>query len=143
MGNRSLVIIKPDAVRRGLADEIIEVLTENGFVIDKKEERVLTKDTLLIHYSNLDNRPRIKEEVIEFMASGPSIVMSVSHKDETVDVVSKLRVLVGATNPLDAMPGTIRARFGTSTGFNAIHASDSVNSSIAEHNLHFPDRVVM
>ena len=143
MGSKSLVILKPDAVERGYVDEITQIILDEGFVIEKSDTRVLKEEVLRIHYSNLRDRPYVLEQVIEFMTSGPSVVLSISHPDKDVDVVGALRFLIGSTNPLDALPGTIRQKYGTSTSHNAIHASDSNESARAEHNLHFPSPNIM
>ena len=96
MGSKSLVILKPDAVERGYVDEITQIILDEGFVIEKSDTRVLKEEVLRIHYSNLRDRPYVLEQVIEFMTSGPSVVLSISHPDKDVDVVGEVMAKCGS-----------------------------------------------
>ncbi|MET8541601.1 nucleoside-diphosphate kinase [Kitasatospora sp. NPDC036755] len=134
MSQRTLVLLKPDAVRRGLAGEIISRIERKaGWRFAAIELRTFDRATLEQHYAEHVGRP-FYEPLLEFMTSGPSIALIV----EGEEVVKGIRMLAGATNPLEAGAGTIRGDYATITRENLIHASDSPESAEREIKIFFP-----
>ncbi|QMU68134.1 nucleoside-diphosphate kinase [Streptacidiphilus sp. P02-A3a] len=134
MPQRSLVILKPDAVRRGLVGEIVSRIERKAnWRLVALELRTLDQATLEQHYAEHVGKP-FYEPLMEFMASGPSVAMIV----EGESVIEGVRALAGKTNPLEAGPGTIRGDFATITRENLIHASDSDSSAEREIKIFFP-----
>ncbi|MER7583453.1 MULTISPECIES: nucleoside-diphosphate kinase [Streptomycetaceae] len=134
MSQRTLVLLKPDAVRRGLAGEIISRIERKaGWKLAAVELRTFDRATLELHYAEHVGRP-FYEPLLEFMTSGPSIALIV----EGEEVVPGIRMLAGATNPLEAGAGTIRGDYATITRENLIHASDSPESAEREIKIFFP-----
>ncbi|MGW3072543.1 MULTISPECIES: nucleoside-diphosphate kinase [Streptomycetaceae] len=134
MSQRTLVLLKPDAVRRGLAGEIISRIERKaGWRFAAIELRTFDRATLEQHYAEHVGRP-FYEPLLEFMTSGPSIALIV----EGEEVVRGIRMLAGATNPLEAGAGTIRGDYATITRENLIHASDSPESAEREIKIFFP-----
>lgn len=127
MRTRTLAIIKPDAVRRNVVGEIISAITHAGFRIIGMKLVQMTKAQAESFYEVHRGRPFF-EELTRFMSSGPIVVM-VLEKERAVE---DFRALIGATDPQQAAPGTIRHRFGTSIGENAIHGSDSPENAERE-----------
>jgi len=130
---RTLVLIKPDAVRRGLVGEVISRFEHKGLSLDAVELRRMDSDLADRHYAEHLAKafyPSLKE----FMTDGVLIAMIVSG-DEAVEVV---RGLVGATDGRRATPGTIRGDLSLSNRENLVHASDSVDSAKREISLWFP-----
>lgn len=131
---RTLVILKPDAVSRGLIGEITaRIERKSGWRITALELRTLDLATLRRHYAEHEGRP-FYEPLLAFMSSGPSVVMAV----EGDRVVEGLRALAGATDAIAAAPGSIRGDLGTSVRENLIHASDSEKSAQRELEIFFP-----
>ncbi|MEU2389760.1 nucleoside-diphosphate kinase [Streptomyces sp. NPDC007369] len=134
MSQRTLVILKPDAVKRGLVGEIIgRIERKAGWTIPAMELRTLERETLEAHYAEHVGRP-FYEPLMGFMASGPVVVLVV----EGERVIEGVRQLAGPTDPIAAAPGSIRGDFGTITRENLIHASDSEESAERELKLFFP-----
>ncbi|MEU3773323.1 nucleoside-diphosphate kinase [Streptomyces sp. NPDC046876] len=134
MSQRTLVILKPDAVRRGLVGEIIgRIERKAGWTIPAMELRTLERETLETHYAEHVGRP-FYEPLMGFMASGPVVVLVV----EGERAIEGVRQLAGPTDPIAAAPGSIRGDFGTITRENLIHASDSEESAERELKLFFP-----
>jgi nucleoside-diphosphate kinase len=132
---RTLVIAKPDAVERGLSGEIIARLERKGLRLVAAELRTITTETAQAHYAEHDGKPFFDELVI-FITRSPVLVMVVEGPDDTYKVV---RNLMGATNPVDAAPGTIRGDLALEMGENLVHGSDSNESAAREIALFFPD----
>jgi nucleoside-diphosphate kinase len=132
--DRTLVICKPDAVERGLVGEILGRLERKGLTLVAAELRTLDADTLGRHYEEHVGKP-FYDGLVEFMSRGPVLVAVVEGPDETWKVV---RQMMGATNPLDAAPGTIRGDLGTLFTENLIHGSDSLASAEREISIFFP-----
>jgi nucleoside-diphosphate kinase len=130
--NRTFTMIKPDAVRDGHIGAILNQITENGFRIVAMKMTQLSKASAEKFYAIHKERPFFGE-LVEFMTSGP-IVAAIFEKDNAVE---DFRKLIGATNPAQAEPGTIRARFAKSIGENAVHGSDSDANAQIEGNQHF------
>ena len=131
---RSLVLVKPDAVRRGLLGEILGRFERKGLLIEALVLRTMEAELADQHYAEHVEKsfyPPLKE----FMTGGPLVAMVVSG-DEAVDVI---RALVGATDGRKAAPGTIRGDLSLSNRENLVHASDSVESAKRELTLWFPD----
>ncbi|WP_329120591.1 nucleoside-diphosphate kinase [Streptomyces sp. NBC_01353] len=134
MSQRTLVLLKPDAVRRGLIGEIIgRIERKAGWTISALELRELSQDTLEQHYGEHKGKP-FYEPLMGFMQSGPVVALVV----EGERVIEGLRTLAGPTDPIAAAPGSIRGDFGTIVRENLIHASDSEESAIRELKLFFP-----
>ncbi|MGD9483006.1 nucleoside-diphosphate kinase [Streptomyces sp. TRM70308] len=134
MSQRTLVLLKPDAVRRGLMGEIIgRIEAKAGWTITALELRTLDRSTLEQHYAEHEGRP-FYPPLLEFMSSGPSAVLVV----EGERVIEGVRALAGPTDPIQAAPGSIRGDFGTVVRENLIHASDSVESAERELKIFFP-----
>ncbi|MBF9070368.1 nucleoside-diphosphate kinase [Streptacidiphilus fuscans] len=131
---RTLVLLKPDAVARGLVGEIVSRIERKAnWRIAAMELRTLDTATLEQHYAEHVGKP-FYAPLMEFMSSGPSVAMIV----EGESVIEGIRLLAGKTNPLEAGPGTIRGDFATITRENLIHASDSENSAEREIKIFFP-----
>ncbi|MEV8535159.1 nucleoside-diphosphate kinase [Streptomyces sp. NPDC051211] len=134
MSQRTLVILKPDAVRRGLIGEIIgRIERKAGWTIPAMELRSLDQETLEAHYGEHKGKP-FYEPLMGFMASGPVVVLVV----EGERAIEGVRQLAGPTDPIAAAPGSIRGDFGTIVRENLIHASDSEESAERELKLFFP-----
>jgi nucleoside-diphosphate kinase len=131
---RTLVLLKPDAVARGLMGEIISRIERKaGWRITALELRTLDRATLEQHYAEHVGKP-FYEPLVAFMESGPTAALIV----EGESVIEGVRALAGKTNPLEAGPGTIRGDFATITRENLIHASDSEASAEREIKIFFP-----
>ncbi|MFH0244356.1 nucleoside-diphosphate kinase [Streptomyces sp. HK10] len=136
MSQRTLVLLKPDAVRRGLIGEIVgRIERKAGWTISAMELRTLDHAALERHYAEHVGRP-FYEPLLEFMASGPSVAMVV----EGERVIEGVRALAGPTDPIAAAPGSIRGDFGTIVRENLVHASDSEESAERELKIFFPSR---
>ncbi|MFJ3585042.1 nucleoside-diphosphate kinase [Streptomyces sp. NPDC090127] len=134
MSQRTLVLLKPDAVRRGLIGEIIgRIERKAGWTISALELRELSQETLEQHYGEHKGKP-FYEPLMGFMQSGPVVALVV----EGERVIEGLRTLAGPTDPIAATPGSIRGDFGTIVRENLIHASDSEESAIREMKIFFP-----
>lgn len=132
---RTLVIIKPDGVARGLIGEIVGRLEAKGLGIAAGEMRTITPETAGRHYAEHAGKA-FYEGLITFITSGPVLVLIVEGPKETWKIV---RTLMGATNPADAAPGTIRGDLASVAGENLIHGSDSATSAEREIAIFFPD----
>jgi len=133
--NKTLTMIKPDAVRNGHIGAILNQITEAGFQISAMKLTQLSLADAEAFYSVHKERPFFRE-LVEFMTSGP-IVAAILEKDNAVE---DFRTLIGSTNPAEAAEGTIRARFATSIGENAVHGSDSDENALIEGDFHFAGR---
>ena len=131
---RTLVIAKPDAVERGLSGEILSRLERKGLRLVAAELRTIETETAQAHYSEHDGKPFF-DELVVFITRSPVLVMVVEGPDDTYKVV---RNLMGATNPVDAAPGTIRGDLALEMGENLVHGSDSNESAEREIALFFP-----
>ena len=127
MAVRTLAIIKPDAVAAGHTGSIINMIEDAGFTIRAMEKRSLTQDDAERFYAVHKERPFF-EELVTFMSSGPVVVLAL----EKAGAQEAWRELMGATDPKDAAPGTIRQKFAKSIGENAVHGSDSTATAQEE-----------
>ncbi|KZS66573.1 nucleoside-diphosphate kinase [Mycobacterium kansasii] len=134
MTERTLVLIKPDGVQRGLIGEIIGRIERKGLTIAALELRTVSDELAGRHYAEHEGKPFFGS-LLEFITSGP-VVAAVA---EGPRAVAAFRQLAGGTDPVDkATPGTIRGDFGLQTQFNLVHGSDSAESAQREIALWFP-----
>ena len=133
--DRTLVIVKPDGVERGLAGEIIARLERKKLRLAAAELRTISKEVAQTHYAEHAQKPFFSD-LVTFITRSPSLVMVVEGPKDTYEVV---RLMIGATNPAEAAPGTIRGDFGIETTENLVHGSDSHESAAREIALFFPD----
>lgn len=132
MSNRTFTMIKPDAVKAGNIGNILQMINEAGFKIVAMKYTKLSKDQAGDFYAVHKERP-FYGELTDFMSSGP-IVAAILEKDNAVE---DFRALIGATNPAEAAEGTIRKKYATSIGENAVHGSDSDENAIIEGDFFF------
>ena len=133
--NRTFTMIKPDAVEKGHIGGILAMITDAGFRIVSLKLTQLTVADAKAFYEVHSERP-FYGELVEFMSRGP-IVAAILEKDNAVE---DFRALIGATNPADAAEGTIRKKYATSMGENAVHGSDSDENAAIEGAFHFAGR---
>lgn len=131
-GNITFTMIKPDAVRAGNIGNILQQINEAGFRIKAMKYTKLSAEKAGEFYDVHRERPFFGE-LVEFMSSGP-IVAAVLEKDNAVE---DFRTLIGATNPAEAAEGTIRAKYATNIGENAVHGADSDENALREGSFHF------
>lgn len=127
---RTLVILKPDAIQRGLIGQIINILLSNDLHIVALKMKNLTIQEAKEFYAVHKGKP-FYDDVVSYMASGPIIAMVL----EGENAVLKTREIMGATNPINAAEGTIRKQFGISVEKNTIHGSDCIENANKE--IHF------
>lgn len=132
--DRTLVIAKPDAVERGLSGEIIARLERKGLRLVAAELRTIDAETAGRHYEEHAEKPFFGE-LVEFITRSPALLMVVEGPEDTWKVV---RTMMGATNPRDAAPGTIRGDFGILLTENLVHGSDGPESAEREIGIFFP-----
>lgn len=132
--NRTLVIIKPDAVERGLIGAILARLEARQLRVVAAELRTIDAATASRHYAEHEGKP-FYEGLVAFITRGPSLVAVVEGPDDAWSVV---RAMMGATNPFQAAPGTIRGDLALATQENLIHGSDSAESAQREIAIFFP-----
>ncbi len=131
---RTLIIIKPDGVQRGLIGRVITRLEDKGLRLAGLKLMQVSKDLAETHYGEHREKPFFGD-LVSFITSSPVVVGVV----EGPNAVAVTRGLVGATNPVDATAGTIRGDFGLSIGMNIIHASDAVETGQREVSLFFDE----
>lgn len=131
---RTFVMVKPDGVQRGLVGNIIKRFEKRGYKLIAMKMASPSKEHLETHYEDLKSR-KFFPSLIEYMMMGPVVAMCW----QGTAAVSTGRKIVGATNPLDSTPGTIRGDFCIETGRNIIHASDTVENAQKEIKLWFTD----
>jgi nucleoside-diphosphate kinase len=134
-GTRTLVLCKPDAVERSLVGEIVGRLERKGLRVTSMELRTIDADLAGRHYEEHREKPFFGE-LVSFITRGPLVAMVVEGGPDTWQVV---RNLMGATNPREAAPGTIRGDLALETGENLVHGSDSAESAEREIALFFPN----
>ena len=131
---RTLVLVKPDAMQRGLAGEIVARLERRGLVLRGADLVHVDRDLAERHYAEHREKPFF-EELVEFITSSPTLALAV----EGEGAIAAVRTTMGATNPADAAPGTIRGDLALSMPDNLVHGSDSPESAARELALWFPD----
>ncbi len=129
----TLILIKPDGVRRGLIGEVVRRIERKGLALTRMELRTLERAVAEEHYGEHRERPFFGE-LVEFITSAPLVAMVVTGPD----AIKAMRQLAGATNPLEATAGSIRGEFATEIGENIIHGSDSPESAEREIGIFFP-----
>ena len=132
MSNKTFTMIKPEAVEAGNIGAILHKIEKAGFRIVAMKKVLLTKDRAGDFYSVHKERP-FYSELVDYMSSGP-IIAAILEKD---NAVADFRELIGATDPSEAKPGTIRHEFAESKGKNAVHGSDSDENAQIESDFHF------
>jgi nucleoside-diphosphate kinase len=132
--DRTLVICKPDAVERGLVGQILGRLEAKGLRLVAAELRTIDAGTAGKHYGEHEGKP-FYGDLVSFITRGPALLMVVEGPEETYAVV---RTLMGATNPRQAAPGTIRGDLAIEMTENLVHGSDSPESAAREIGLFFP-----
>jgi nucleoside-diphosphate kinase len=130
---RTLVLIKPDGVRRNIVGEVITRIERKGLKLVAMELRTLDADTAKTHYEEHASRPFFGS-LVEFITGGPLVAMVV----EGERAIEAFRTLAGATDPVTAAPGTIRGDFALEVQKNIVHGSDSTYSAEREIKLFFP-----
>ena len=131
---RTLILVKPDAFARNLTGEIIARFERKGLRLAALNQTTLTRQTAEQHYGEHLGKP-FYEELVEFITSGPLVAMVL----EGESAVEAARQVIGATNPLQAAPGSIRGDYAIAVGQNMVHGSDSTDSAAREVALFFPD----
>lgn len=130
----TFVMVKPDGVARGLVGEVISRIERKGYRLAAMRHFTIDQALAESHYTEHVEKPFFRE-LVSFITSGSVVAMVV----EGPDAVRGLRQIMGATNPLEAAPGSIRGDFATEIGENIVHGSDSAASAAREISLFFPD----
>ena len=135
--DRTFVMIKPDGVQRGLVGEIIARFEQKGLKMVAGKFETLPEDRVMEHYAEHTEKPFVAG-LKAYITSGPCFLMVWEGKD----IVSITRQMIGATNPAEAAPGTIRGDFAMEIGMNVIHGSDSDETAAREIGIHFaPEQI--
>jgi nucleoside-diphosphate kinase len=134
MTEQTLVLCKPDAVRRGLVGEIIRRIEAKGLALRALELRRLDEATARKHYAEHEGKPFFGD-LVSFITGGPLVAMVV----DGPDAWKVMRTMMGATNPREAAPGTIRGDLAVELTENLVHGSDGPESAAREISLFFPD----
>ena len=135
MSDRTLVLLKPDAVERGLVGEILGRFERKGLTIVALDLRTLDQDTLARHYEEHVGKG-FYADLVQFMSRGPVVALVLEGPEDTWEVV---RSMMGATNPRKAAPGTVRGDLGILFTENLVHGSDSLDSATREIGIFFPN----
>ncbi|HEX6351570.1 nucleoside-diphosphate kinase [Actinophytocola sp.] len=133
MSERTLVLVKPDGVSRGLVGEVISRIERKGLTLAALELRNVERSVAEQHYAEHASKPFF-ESLLEFITSGPLVAAVV----EGDNAIAAFRQLAGATNPVQAATGSIRGDFALEVQFNIVHGSDSPESAKREIDLWFP-----
>ena len=131
---RTLILIKPDAFARGLTGEITARFERKGLTIAALRGMTVSRELAQVHYAEHAERPFFGE-LVDFITSGPIVAMVLGGSE----AVQAARQVIGATNPLEAAPGSIRADYALEVGRNMVHGSDSPGSAEREVALFFPE----
>ncbi|OMO52274.1 Nucleoside diphosphate kinase [Corchorus olitorius] len=134
---QTFIMVKPDGVQRGLVGEIISRFEKKGFYLKGMKLMEVDRKFAEKHYADLSAKPFFNS-LVEYIISGPVVAMIWAGKN----VVTTGRKIIGATNPSESAPGTIRGDFAVEVGRNVIHGSDSVENAKKEIALWFPDGAV-
>lgn len=135
MSERTLVLIKPDGVERGLVGEVVSRIEQKGLKLVALELRTVARGLAEEHYAEHKEKPFFGE-LLEFITSGPVVAIAV----EGPRAITAFRQLAGGTDPVaKATPGTIRGDYGLETQYNLVHGSDSPESAERELKIWFPD----
>ena len=131
---RTLILIKPDAYGRGLTGEIIDRFERKGLRICALKRMALPRETAEEHYAEHHGKP-FYEPLVDFITSGPLVALVLEGRE----AVTTARRLIGATDPIEAAPGTIRGDYGLEVKKNLVHGSDSPESAARETGIFFPE----
>ena len=131
---RTLILVKPDAFARGLTGEIVARFERKGLRLVAMSLMTMSRELASRHYAEHEGKP-FYDELVEFITSGPLVAMVL----EGEEAVQAARQVIGATNPLEASPGSIRGDFAIEVGQNMVHGSDSAESAKREVGLFFPE----
>lgn len=131
---RTYAMIKPDGVKRGLTGEVIRRIEQKGFRIVGLKQLVISRDTAETHYGEHKGKP-FYEGLVNFITSGPVVAMVL----EGENAILEWRKMMGATNPKDAAPGTIRGDFATILDENVAHGSDAPDTAEREIGIFFSE----
>jgi nucleoside-diphosphate kinase len=132
--DRTLILVKPDAFERGLTGEIIARFERKGLRIAAMKHMTVERDLAEEHYAEHRERPFFGE-LVEFITGGPLVALVM----EGYEAVTAARQVIGATNPLEAAPGSIRGDYGLEVQTNMVHGSDAAESAAREIGLFFPE----
>jgi nucleoside-diphosphate kinase len=132
--SRTLILVKPDAFERGLTGEIIARFESKGLRIAALRQLTADEGIANRHYAEHTEKPFFGE-LVDFITGGPLVAIVM----EGTEAVEAARQIIGATNPLEAAPGSIRGDFATEVTFNLVHGSDSDESAEREIEIWFPD----
>ena len=133
MSERSLVLVKPDGVSRGLVGEVIARIERKGLTLAALELRNVARSVAEQHYAEHAGKP-FYESLLEFITGGPLVAMVI----EGENAIAAFRQLAGATNPVQAATGSIRGDYAVEVQYNIVHGSDSPESAKREIDLWFP-----
>ena len=133
MYERTLVLIKPDGVQRGLVGEVLSRIERKGFQLVALQMRTLEREIAEEHYGEHKDKPFFAD-LVAFITGGPLVAAVI----EGPEAIASWRTMMGATNPANAAPGTIRGDLATETQMNVTHGSDSPESAAREIALFFP-----
>src|SRR5437588_10998877 len=131
---RTLILVKPDAFARNLTGEIIARFERKGLRLAALAQMTMERELAARHYAEHEGKP-FYEELVSFITSGPLVAMVL----EGESAVQAARQVIGATNPLEASPGSIRGDFAIAVGQNMVHGSDAPESASREVGLFFPE----
>jgi nucleoside-diphosphate kinase len=134
---RTLILLKPDAVQRGIIGQILARFEQKGLAIVAMKLMKITPDLAAKHYEAHKDRP-FYPGLVKFMTSSPVVALCL----EGIDAIAICRNLMGKTNAREAAPGTIRGDFGMSRSFNLVHGSDGPEAAQREIGLFFPEGIV-
>ena len=129
---RSFIMIKPDGVQRGFIGEIISRFEKRGYKLVGMKMLMISRETAELHYAEHRGKPFFTG-LVDYITSGPVVAMVWEGKN----IIAAAREMLGATNPLKALPGTIRGMYGIDIGRNVVHGSDSPESAQREIGIFF------
>jgi nucleoside-diphosphate kinase len=132
--DRTLILVKPDAFERGLTGEIVARFERKGLKIVAMKHMVVQRDQAEEHYAEHKEKPFFGD-LVDFITGGPLVAMVL----EGHEAVKAARQVIGATNPIEAAPGSIRGDFGLEVQTNLVHGSDSPESAQREAGIFFPE----
>jgi nucleoside-diphosphate kinase len=134
MADRTLILVKPDAFERGLTGEVIGRFERKGLQLVALKLMHVDADLAKVHYAEHTEKPFFGE-LVDFITRAPLVAIVL----EGVSAVEAARQVIGATNPIEAAPGSIRGDFATEITFNLVHGSDSAESASREIGIFFPE----
>ena len=136
MSQRTLILVKPDGVRRNIIGDVISRIERKGLKVIAMEMRTIAAETAHAHYAEHAERPFFGE-LVDFITGGPLVAL-VAEGDRAIEA---FRGLAGATDPVKALPGTIRGDYALQVAQNIVHGSDSLDSAEREIKIFFPELV--